>query len=203
MIEPTFIQIWQEIQGRTILSQKKARALWGLVKQTMARETGGALAEVGTFKGGSAYLMGAAAPGSYVHVFDTFKGLPPPHPKLDTHKEGQFQCDEKTVRQFLFKATTKYGTTYEVHPGVFPRTTKGLEKERFSVVHIDVDLYQGAKDCLEFFVPRMAKGGTLILDDYYGRGCPGARKATDDFLAKSTKLAMVPGPDSQAFLFVC
>ena len=44
-------------------------------------------------------------------------------------------------------------------------TFEMFDKEYF-LVHVDVDLYQSTKDCLEFFYPRMVIGGIIMIDDY-------------------------------------
>ncbi|MDE1919421.1 MAG: hypothetical protein KGH56_01845 [Patescibacteria group bacterium] len=67
------------------------------------------------------------------------------------------------------------------YKGLFPGTSKPIENKKFSLVHLDLDLYRATHDSLVFFYPRMNKGGVIISHDYYG--CPGVRKAFDDFFA--------------------
>jgi O-methyltransferase len=52
-------------------------------------------------------------------------------------------------------------------------------------VHIDVDLYQPTLDSLEFFWPRLADGGFVVVDDYGSSQFPGATTATNEFLDKN------------------
>ena len=50
--------------------------------------------------------------------------------------------------------------------GFFQDTLHHLEDERFALVHIDCDLYQPYKDCLDFFYDRVNPGGYLVFDEY-------------------------------------
>ena len=45
----------------------------------------------------------------------------------------------------------------------------GRHDDRFRLVHIDVDVYESAKDVFDWAWPRLAEGGMVIFDDY---GCP-------------------------------
>ena len=59
-------------------------------------------------------------------------------------------------------------------------------------MHLDVDLYRPTHAGLELFYPLVSKGGFIVVHDY--NAWPGARKATDDFLAGRPEVA-VPMPD--------
>ena len=59
---------------------------------------------------------------------------------------------------------------------------------------MDVDLYQSHKDCLEFFFPKLKKGGIVTFDDYEknqirslkkGYDWRGANIAIDEFVEKN------------------
>ena len=61
-------------------------------------------------------------------------------------------------------------------------------------MHIDVDLYGPTHDSIEFFYPRLNKGGIIVCDDYMHNTCPGATKAIDEFLDdKSEKMIALSG----------
>ncbi|MDP3919640.1 MAG: TylF/MycF/NovP-related O-methyltransferase [Candidatus Omnitrophota bacterium] len=68
-------------------------------------------------------------------------------------------------------------------PGFFERTLSEIKDVRFSFVHLDVDLYQSYKACLEFFYPRMSTQGIILIDEYDDPPWPGCNKAVDEFLA--------------------
>ncbi len=65
-------------------------------------------------------------------------------------------------------------TGVRVLKGVFPEETGGvLADSLFRLCHIDVDVYQSAKDILEWIWPRMIPGASIVFDDYGFRGCEG------------------------------
>ncbi len=70
---------------------------------------------------------------------------------------------------------------------------------KISLLHIDVDLYDPTKVCLEQLYPLVVKGGIVILDDY--GAFAGANKAIDDFFA-GKKLQIQKLPYSMAISFV-
>jgi O-methyltransferase len=41
-----------------------------------------------------------------------------------------------------------------------------LDDTQFCFVHLDVDLYESTKQCLEYFWPRLIPGGVVISHDY-------------------------------------
>ncbi len=134
-------------------------------------------AEVGVYRGGTALLLAKyKSETSWLHLFDTFTGLPAPTLE-DTHKEGEFACDIESVRRLL----AEYPRV-AYYKGVFPRDTAGsLIGKFFSLVHLDCDLYDGVKAGLAEFSKRMVPGGMIVLDDIYCPDCPGALKATEEF----------------------
>ena len=67
------------------------------------------------------------------------------------------------------KYLSKYNNV-KFYKGIFPETAKPIEQKQFSFVHLDVDLYQSTLDCLEYFFPRMVKGGIILTHDYHTSG---------------------------------
>jgi hypothetical protein len=66
--------------------------------------------------------------------------------------------------------------------GYFDRTLSRYSNESFGLVHLDVDLFESYRTCLEFFYPRMVPGGYIVCDEYDGLTYPGAKIAIDSFL---------------------
>jgi hypothetical protein len=84
-----------------------------------------------------------------------------------------------------------------LHPGRFPATATACGHLRFSFVHLDVDLEESTRACLEFFYPRMAPGGIILTHDY--SLLEGVKAACDRFLAQRPEM-MIELPTSQAML---
>ena len=81
--------------------------------------------------------------------------------------------------------------------GGFPSGSRDVADERFSFVHVDVDLYEPHRDSIEFFWPRLTAGGVMVFDDYGSTYCPGARQAVDEAFAPTD---VVESPSGQAFV---
>lgn len=68
-------------------------------------------------------------------------------------------------------------------PGYFENTLQQLASRTFCYVHLDCDMYDSYRTCMEFFYPRMAPGGIILFDEYDDPYWPGCNKAVDEFLA--------------------
>ena len=81
-----------------------------------------------------------------------------------------------------------------VKKGFFPKTAEGVE-DSFCFVSIDADLYDPILKGLEFFYPRLEKGGFIFIHDFNNNGYLGAREAVLQF-CKANNIGFVPIPDS-------
>ena len=72
-----------------------------------------------------------------------------------------------------------------------------MQDQRFSFVHLDVDLKSSTLACLEFFYPRMVPGGVILTHDY--SYLDGVRAAFGEFLA-GRREQPIELPSSQAML---
>lgn len=135
----------------------------------------GSIAEFGVYQGGSAKLISDSLPDKFLHLFDTFTGIPLKGTS-DVHEVGDFSDTSiHAVRKLIGHRNTWY------HVGLFPAGYTGAG-EIFCLVHLDCDQYQSMKEGLEFFYPKMCQGGIIIIDDYRWYKCPGVNKAVDEFI---------------------
>jgi hypothetical protein len=166
-------------EGRMIQPLEDFYNLSHLVQRT--EKFAGDLAELGVYRGGSAKLICLLKGDRRLHLFDTFEGMPAVRADLDHHRAGDFaDTSLAAVREYL-----KDFTKVEFYQGLFPDSARQLAQTptRFSLVHLDVDIYESTKAGLEFFYPRLVAGGVLLSHDYRSRSCPGVRKAFDEFFA--------------------
>lgn len=169
--------------------------LWILRELAKAQKShGGCFAEVGVFRGVSAEVIcQAKLPSTNFYLFDTFEGLPLPG-KLDPRfKERAFSVSEKVVY-----ARLKQYTGWFVHKGLFPASAAPVQSERFSFVHLDVDLYESTLAGLEFFWSRMLEGGVLVSHDY--SQCEGVYRAFDEFFQHRMDFRLVELPTTQVMV---
>jgi len=119
----------------------------------------GDMAEAGVYRGGTAAVMLAASKEKKLHLFDTFEGLP--------HGEGQFATGEWRGSVGDVRANlARWPDRIECHQGLFPASAQGLESHRYSFVHLDLDLYDSTLAALNWFWPRLERGGILLSHDY-------------------------------------
>ena len=75
------------------------------------------------------------------------------------------------------------------------------EDARFALVHLDCDLYAPTRAAMEFFYPRLTRGGLLVVHDYASGHWPGVVRAVDEFLAdKPEKPVLIPDKSGSAAL---
>ncbi len=161
--------------------------------------TQGEIWECGVFQGNTAFqVKNYAGPHRVMRLFDTFCGMPVSGPH-DTVAIGEMNDTSlERVKELMAGQENVF-----FYPGVMPATFAGLEDRTISVVNIDVDQYESVKACLEFLYPRVHKGGHIILDDYNCKDCPGAKLATDEFMAdKPEQIIRSAHPCSSQVYFV-
>ena len=157
----------------------------------LAARVPGDLAECGTYQGKSAHLLCAHGEryGRRVHLFDSFEGLPEPHSRDGEYwRQGDLAAGEELLGETLGEFSN-----WQAYPGWIPSRFPDVKDQQFSFVHIDVDLYQPTLDSIEFFFPRMSRGGVILMDDYGFGTCPGAKQALDEFFSKrEEEIVLVP-----------
>jgi hypothetical protein len=140
----------------------------------------GDIAEVGTYFGGSAWIMARANVNQKkMHLFDTFTGIPEVTPGVDRVAQGDLKGGSL---EFVQTVLQSFNHLIEYHVGMFPATAADISPStKFSMVNLDMDVYQGTKSGLEYFYPKMVRGGMLVCHDYFAQSCPGVKKAVDEF----------------------
>lgn len=118
-----------------------------------------AIAEVGVYKGGTAYYLAllARAQRRELHLYDTFTGIPMKGVH-DRHNVGDF--NDTNVHAVLPLVRGAH-----VHVGLFPDTFTE-HQTAFSFVHVDCDQYESILSCIRTFSPLMVRGGVMWFDDY-------------------------------------
>ena len=184
--DAAFIDAMTKIEGITLVPRERCFVLHQLARTLEG--SNGDFAEIGVYKGGTAYLTARAAPGKTIHLFDTFEGMPEVDAGIDAHRTGDF-ADTRydDVRSFL----APFRERIAFHKGFFPATAAGLEEKTFALVYVDVDIHQSVKDALAFFYPRLVPGGVMLFDDFDSPKCQGVRKAIEEFLADKPERPVV------------
>ncbi len=151
-----------------------AKILFDILDQTANLD--GDVAECGVWRGRTLIAMGIYLRQSRsqktIWGFDSFEGF---HDGLaHTFRDGSMEVvNEKTA---IFRLTN-----VRVVRGYFPESFRAAAQLKFSFVHVDCDLYESYRDCLEFFFPRMVRNGVILFDEYGDPEWPGANRAVDEF----------------------
>lgn len=195
------LAIVQETRRLLPLLVGDGAALEILAYARAARRLRGTMAEAGVFAGGTARLICEVKEDVPLHLFDVFETLQtppdqPPRGERAAELRGHFKALH-TPRAEVERRLASYPAVH-LHPGIFPDTVEGLERERFSFVHIDLDLEPSTRDALSFFCPRMLPGGVIIGDDYHD---PGVRRAFDRYFTGRSD-TVVPLPWGQVVVVI-
>ena len=139
----------------------------------------GEIIEVGVYKGGSAKVIAGHFKDRIVHLFDTFTGFPNDIDFKNGDAEWYKEGDMKEANIELVKKNLSKFKNIEFHKGRFPDTADVI-KGKIAFAHIDVDIYTGTKEALEFIYPKMVKGGSIVIHDYPAH--KGVENAVNNFL---------------------
>ncbi len=163
-------------------------------EQLLKEQVPGDLLELGTYQGRTATLLAAMARrmGRTAYVLDTFEGFdqrdvvgPDVGARVGTFSDTSLEG----VRALVGDDSVRFVKGY------FPDTAKDLPPDAtYCLVHIDCDLYAPITSALEYFYPRMAPGGFIIIHDYASPSWAGAERAVDEFFATKPE-AIIPMPD--------
>ena len=165
------------------------------VRKTMEDGIAGDIAELGVWRGNSAAILALAAQqhGRTLFLFDTFEGFDGRDLKDLDSKSLKGQFGDTSID--YVKETVGCEACVRYIKGFFPDSIPDVMKDsRFSIVHVDCDLYGPMKAALEFFYPRMSKGALLIMHDYHSGTWPGATKAINEFCTETGE-ALILLPD--------
>ena len=156
-----------------------------LINEVRRRGMKGSAAELGVDFGDTAKYINLYFPDRTLYLFDTFSGFD----KRDKEKSQvssaewleyyNVRSSEEQVLGRMF-----YPERCVVKKGYFPDSLEGLE-EKFAFVHIDCDLYKPITAGLEYFYPRLERGGYIVVHDFYNVRYPQAKQAVRDFADKN------------------
>jgi predicted O-methyltransferase YrrM len=189
-VDPRFVEAAAPLidAGRTMLGYDRLYTLWQAAASAASLPL--PVVELGTYRGGSAALLAAAFRAlaeeeRELHVVDTFTGhldeTLSGHDDTDRQR-GKFQDNSAAdVRQFL----AEYRAV-QVHEGDATSVVRTWPERQYALVHLDVDLYRPTLDMLNYFGPRIAPGGILVVDDYEAPTCPGVAEAVARHLSRES-----------------
>jgi O-methyltransferase len=208
--DTVFQNLFRRIREHTKLDVFRCYELWKLAGHVSNRS--GDILEVGVWRGGSAALMahGAAdrkdsrenvreneaGPEPMIWLADTFCGVVKAGSRDPYYRGGEHaDTTVATVRGLMDSVCP---LEYRVLEGIFPdETAAAIEDRRFSLVHVDVDVYLSARDITNWVWPRLIPGGVIVYDDYGFYGCEGVTALVHE-LEYQTDLVSIRNLNGQA-----
>jgi O-methyltransferase len=191
LADAAFQAVFQQIKTHTLVDQYRLYELWQLCEQL--QHIAGDVLEIGVWKGGSAVLLANkfASLNVALTVFaaDTFKGVVKVTNEDPSYKGGEHhETSEQLVQELANKVNHQ---PLNILNGIFPEDTAYLvDKNQFRLIHIDVDIYQSAKDVFEWAWPRLSIGGMVVFDDYGFSTCQGITKLVNNYQNSPDKIVI-------------
>ncbi len=187
-----FMKTYHAIESHTLIDRYRCYELWQLVEES--RKLDGAIIEVGVWKGGTGAVMAKKAQmcgiKDPVYLCDTFTGVVKAGENDSAYQGGEhadttMQCVQTLLHDRLGL------DNFRILQGIFPDDTAHLvEKPRFRLSHIDVDVYQSARDVVEWLWDRLIIGGMVVYDDYGFRTTPGITRYVNEQRELSDRLVI-------------
>ncbi len=171
------------ISGFTLVDKYRCFELWKLIEQVSKLEEG-SIIEIGVWRGGTGALIAKKAKNcgieDRVFLCDTFTGVVKAGAKDSVYKGGEHADTSRQVVEELISTRMNLGNV-EILEGIFPDQTGHLVEDlRFRFCHIDVDVYESAKDIVNWIWDKMVPGGMIVYDDYGFYGCDGITKHVEE-----------------------
>ena len=198
-----FLNIYEIVKGKSNLDADELFTLYD--SSRLMQNLSGEIAEVGVYKGGSAYLISRQLPNKKFYLFDTFEGLPNDGEDQLANEPNEGWLDDTSieeVKSFVLKSGIPEENLF-IHQGYFPKdTVDQVPKDTiFCLVHLDTDRYKSTLEGLDYFYNRLVSGGRVVIHDYNCIGTPGVKLAVDEYVKKfSLSHLLISICESQAML---
>lgn len=198
LVDEAFAKTGSTAAGETAPTWRRGR-LFTLVRVLdFTAGADGRIAEVGTFRGVSAYMLcdtlrreNADFRGAGVDLFDSFEGISEPTDEDGVNdvsvpvggvprRAGLFAASLESVQEALAEFPE-----VSFHRGWVPDTFAAVPRRPYRFVHLDLDLFQPTLDSLRYFAPLMAPGGAIVIDDIGSVRWPGVLEAARKFSDES------------------
>jgi O-methyltransferase len=136
-------------------------------------------------------------PQNQIELFsvDTFEG----HSELDIKHQREGLQTPGLFSNTSYESVKKYLSDFDfvtVLKGRIQGFEKKFSKKDFTLIHLDMDLYEPTIYALNHYSENLVINGFFVIDDYKFESCPGIEKAIIDFLANHSdfiKIELITG----------
>ena len=190
------IRIFQLIDKGVWLEDERVAMLRKCVAMLKDRNVQGNMAELGVYRGEFAKLLNRYFPEKKLYLFDTFQGFDATRDKVDACDVNNFK--DTSIEVVLSKMVAPEKCV--IRKGYFPDTVHGLE-DQFCLVSLDADLYNPILAGLEYFYPRLAKGGYIFVHDFGSYHYTGVKQAVYEYCEREGA-AIIPILDRNSSVII-
>lgn len=186
-------RMWGKISEPGLFDPRRGM-LERCAKEIYHRGIPGNCAEAGVFQGDFAQHINYCFPDRTLYLADTFEGFPKEDVDIEQRKgfsDGCQDWSDTNVRKVL--ARMPFQEQCAVKKGRFPDSMQDID-DRFAYVSLDMDLYQPILAGLEYFYPRLNRGGYIMVHDCCNEMYPGARTAVEEY-CRNRNIGYVICPD--------
>jgi O-methyltransferase len=179
-----FLDVFEIVRANTLVDVVRCYELWDLVHNLSVIP--GAILEVGVWRGGTGAILASALartkPDKSIFLCDTFRGVVKAGTYDASYRGGEHaNTSLDHVRELLESLSLRNAVLLE---GMFPEDTAArIPAGPIALCHIDVDVYQSAKDTVDWVDGRLASGGALVFDDYGFPTCVGVTRLVHELKA--------------------
>jgi hypothetical protein len=155
--------------------------LYQMLVSVEQRDVPGDVAEFGSYKGHSGWLIGKTLEGlgsrRSVHLFDMFENFPSESSGIDYFWSGTHEVQFEEVRSKLAELPA-----VRLVKGEFERTLPESGIDKLALAYIDCDSYRAVLYLArELFEDRLSPGGVMVFEDYGHPALLGCRVAVHEY----------------------
>ena len=181
LTDPVFAKVEKLTRPYTLVDILRRHEIWVQVGQS-AKLGDGDILEVGVWRGGTGLLIAEAmrhfGVSGTLYLADTFTGVVKAGDNDSRYSGGEHADVTRADVETLFEI---HGHVVRILTGIFPEDTGDDFHGRIKLLHIDVDVYQSARDVVEWCFDRIVPGGIVIFDDYGFLGTDGVTRLCEEY----------------------
>jgi len=202
-----FQNMQSRIEEHTLVDENKQYLTFSYIKQLCKLGVEGDYLEVGVWRGGLSALIGMTFQKfsplrRTLYLADTYEGMPKTVYQDNFYKGGELADTSKTIVETLFKKCDL--SNVEILKGNFPQDTSNLiQSDKFAYVHIDVDIYESAKNAFDWAWPKVSQYGMIVFDDYGYSSTEGVTKFIDEYVSHLPDALFIFNMGGQAVVIKC
>lgn len=179
------------------VSREEVEIICSLLEDVLRRQVTGGIVELGCYVGTTSVFLAKVlqdqAQARPFHVYDSFEGLPPKDGRDASPAGTQFVEGELKASKAAFVMNFKKSNLPlpVIHKAWFSDLVPDDLPNPVAFAFLDGDYYQSIYDSLRALEYRLAPGSVIVVDDYLSSALPGAKKALDEWLARTNRSCQV------------